>query len=169
MVELRLREKMRSNKVHRDDFNKEVEIAKALPVNGFIKSNGVILGDANKHMHRMFVEDYSGGDLYGDNFKTLLNKLGANTINEKQNVLNYVILKLATSLKELHEAGYVHRDIKPDNIVYRINPEKQGLERLELAFIDYGFVTKVDKEDGFCGTNGYMSDPLKDLEDFWAF
>jgi serine/threonine protein kinase len=55
-----------------------------------------------------------------------------------------------TGLESFHQAGYVHRDIKPHNMIVT--------NKLELKFIDFGFTTKV-KDDGTItgnkGTPGY--------------
>ena len=46
----------------------------------------------------------------------------------------------------LHEAGYVHYDIKPDNIMRR---EKNG-DRPEYVLIDFGSVHKIETESDVC-------------------
>ncbi len=60
-------------------------------------------------------------------------------------------LKLASALDQLHQAGLIHRDIKPGNIIF-VN----GAPKLA----DIGLVTDVPKEPGavtYLGTMGYIA------------
>lgn len=45
-----------------------------------------------------------------------------------------ILIKLVSVLKKMHSCGYVHRDLKPDNILI-----KNG----EICLIDLGFATKI--------------------------
>ena len=44
--------------------------------------------------------------------------------------LNKILIAVANGIKELHSLGYVHRDLKPDNIVLNLKP-------LEIRLIDF--------------------------------
>lgn len=52
-----------------------------------------------------------------------------------------ISLALATALARLHASGYLHKDIKPDNILV-------NLRTYELRFIDLGLATRFNREDG---------------------
>ena len=42
--------------------------------------------------------------------------------NRDYRKLNDILLKIVAGLQELHGLGYVHRDLKPDNIVLNLKP-----------------------------------------------
>lgn len=46
----------------------------------------------------------------------------------------FIFEKMATVVSKLHNCGYVHRDLKPDNILVKNN---------EICLIDLGFSTKI--------------------------
>ena len=61
-----------------------------------------------------------------------------------------VVLKLIEALTEIHEMGFVYRDLKPSNVVISHDGS--------LKLCDYGLVGKIDSiDDSFCGTPEYMS------------
>lgn len=65
-----------------------------------------------------------------------------------------IAIELAQVLGELHKAGIVHKDIKPDNIQYN---EESG----HIQLIDFGISTRPSEESGrkrkLEGTLAYMS------------
>jgi serine/threonine protein kinase len=63
------------------------------------------------------------------------------------------IISLARQLACIHEAGYEHRDIKPDNILF---DSRTGRFRI----IDFGLSSKVGKRPGYSGTTGYIAPEL---------
>lgn len=83
--------------------------------------------------------------------------------------LNKILLSVANGLKELHKLGYVHRDLKPDNIVLNTKP-------LEVKLIDFNrsYLSSQATRGTVRGTPGYFphNEDLKDgstLWDIWAF
>lgn len=47
--------------------------------------------------------------------------------------LKLILLEAISGIEQLHELGFVHRDIKPDNIVLNLQP-------LEVRLIDFDAV-----------------------------
>ncbi|CAJ0573233.1 unnamed protein product, partial [Mesorhabditis spiculigera] len=68
-----------------------------------------------------------------------------------------------SALREIHRAGYVHRDVKPGNICFGVTPASQR----RLILLDFGLVRRYLNEDGtlrtprencgFRGTVRYVS------------
>lgn len=93
-------------------------IAKLYESGEYLASDGV------KYMFSM--EEYLDG-------KTLTDKLGSNL--SVDTVRRYGIC-LATALKHLNELRLVHRDIKPDNIMFRANSD-------DPVLVDFGLVRNL--------------------------
>ncbi|KAA6367155.1 MAG: putative tau-tubulin kinase 1, partial [Streblomastix strix] len=53
-------------------------------------------------------------------------------------------IQAVESLKELHKAGFVHRDVKPDNFVIGNQQNTTGF----IYLIDFGLCKKLHKENG---------------------
>ena len=57
------------------------------------------------------------------------------------------ILQMASDalkgLKALHDSGYSHNDIKPDNILVGEKPKKDKTSRINLKIADFGAMTKI--------------------------
>jgi len=49
---------------------------------------------------------------------------------EIQISLNEIFAKVISGVKEIHHLGFVHRDLKPDNVVLNLDP-------LEVRVIDF--------------------------------
>ena len=68
-----------------------------------------------------------------------------------------IVFKVASALKDLHNAGVVHRDVKPENLLYVSHDEFA-----ELKLADFGMSMLEDAPDtvgalGYVGTIGYLS------------
>jgi serine/threonine protein kinase len=55
-----------------------------------------------------------------------------------------VVNQLTTALRSVHQAGFVHGDLKDTNIVCNLTKE-DGEQRIELALIDFGGVYKIGR------------------------
>ena len=71
--------------------------------------------------------------------------------------LNDILLQVIAGLKELHTLGFVHRDLKPDNIVLN------NVRPIKVALIDFdrSLPRTNTSHSGIRGTPGYQPD--KDL------
>jgi len=100
-------------------------------------------------------------DRLGDSLETLLRASGGALSNEKVYKLGRDVVKI---LQTVHEKGYVHRDIKPDNIML---PENGSLEP---HLIDFGHAKRYRDLDtgkrlllrGAVGTLPFMSINVQD-------
>lgn len=75
------------------------------------------------------MEYHPGGDLLG-----LLHRQGGSL---PESAASFYIAEIVLALRDLHEMGYVHRDVKPDNVL---------LDRCgHLKLADFGSAAKLDK------------------------
>ena len=70
--------------------------------------------------------------------------------------LNAILVKMIEGIQQLHKLGYVHRDLKPDNVVLSLDP-------LDVRLIDFNrFYPLTQSTLGHVrGTPGYF--PTKDM------
>jgi serine/threonine protein kinase len=82
--------------------------------------------------------------------------------------LGEIFVNIINGVKELHEMGYIHRDLKPDNVVLNRRP-------LQVEVIDFNRATSTSimTKGSVRGTPGYF--PLReewrngsDKWDIWA-
>jgi serine/threonine protein kinase len=74
-----------------------------------------------------------------------------------------VLCQLATGLEYIHEMKMVHRDIKPQNILIWVNPQKE--EEVLMKWADFGLSKKVNENGSFSisgvqGTNNWLAPEL---------
>lgn len=94
------------------------------------------------------IMDYCGNDL---------SKLEIlNTIQDQNDGLLFIVKifkKILESVKLIHDLGYLHLDIKPQNFLISGNKNK-----FDLKIIDFGLVTKCDKKvKNWKGTSDYIA------------
>lgn len=94
-------------------------------------------------------------DLLGDSLEQLRHKQSRKKFRLKTVIL--LAIQILDIIREIHDRGYIHRDIKPDNFV--VGYEKQNSK---IFCIDFGISIKKPKKyktsgSGFCGTARYAS------------
>ena len=112
-----------------------------------------IIGDDQKKSKHLFTTKHIkvGKDSSKAVFETELAKHGdlqkfQGDTSYKKNIER--ILQMASDalkgLKVLHDAGYSHNDIKPDNILVGEKTKKNGETRAALKIADFGAMTKIN-------------------------
>lgn len=74
--------------------------------------------------------------------------LTAEMVKDPQDGLR-IMGEIAHGLQEIHAKGYVHRDLKPNNIMLT----ETGVAKI----IDLGLMERTNKADGWAGTRGYVN------------
>ncbi|XP_072885578.1 serine/threonine-protein kinase MRCK beta-like isoform X2 [Hemitrygon akajei] len=106
--------------------------------------------------HLYFIMDYyAGGD-----FLTLLSQFGDRF---PEDMARFYLAELALAIGSVHDLGYIHRDVKPDNVLLDVNGH--------IRLADFGSCLQMNK-DGYVhsavavGTPDYISpEVLQALED----
>ena len=100
----------------------------------------------NDQHYYLVLEDLSGGDLFDR-----IEQNGPFKEEEGGNLLRMVV----SAVQFLHEKGIVHRDIKPDNLVF-----DSRLPDAEIKLIDFGYAGHCKPDmplRGLCGTPDYAA------------
>jgi hypothetical protein len=122
-----------------------------------------------------FLEYLPGGEL----FDRITSDRWVEMTQEKEKIdkTRAIIKNLLQTLKCIHDAGYVHLDLKPENImmVYGENDNKPSnlseitdekwyfLRDTEIKLIDFGFMkSKDEKKNDIFGSPGYVSTDFVD-------
>ena len=66
-----------------------------------------------------------------------------------------IMLRIAESMDAVHKAGYIHRDLKPDNIMF----EQQG-DDFQLTIIDFGIAAVKEDSKTFALTSSRAATPF---------
>jgi len=77
-----------------------------------------------------------------------------------------VVADIGQGLIYLHEKKYVHRDIKPDNVLVRYGKDPEGNRTVEAKITDFGLTTKASKiwPESYAGTMSFLPDSLIHLD-----
>jgi len=89
----------------------------------------ILSGDVGEYLKNppILVMEY----LEGGSAKTLSQDDNVFYSDEWQDIVKLIGLQIAKALKEIHDAGFVHLDIKPSNILFSKPPGRTGKEVLE--------------------------------------
>ncbi|RKP04702.1 kinase-like domain-containing protein [Thamnocephalis sphaerospora] len=104
-------------------------------------------GRPRKNLHCIIFERINGISL--KRFVSVL------TTPQKDNILPRIFADVIKGLKYIHRLGWVHGDIKPDNIIISRNPDGTP----KVTIIDFDMAQKVgnDLRLTFGGTSGYKA------------
>lgn len=82
---------------------------------------------------------------YDEKFPDRIQRLGMFDADNVVKLLNTLAFKMLLAVNEVHQGGYVHRDIKPDNFVLT----KVDGEGFKIKLIDYDFLKDEATATGF--------------------
>lgn len=139
-----------SQKNGKESVINEIEIMKVCDHNNVIRLYEIFETDNSLYI----ILDYlSGGPMSS--------KVKKNGKLAEKTALRY-LLHLLKGVNHLHDKGVMHRDLKPDNVMFRNETSD------ELVIVDFGLASFVDvKEYIFsrCGTPGYVAPEVANLKD----
>lgn len=165
-------------------LDRTVAIKRLLPeLAGLPEAHGLLLREARitgavRHPNVVEVFDF-GYDTIGRPYyvmelaagQTLAHRLDGGPLLETQAL--DVAIEVAEAVAAVHAVGYIHRDIKADNVMLA----RDG-ERLVLKLIDFGIACRVDEAgeriEGLAGTPRTMApeqvarDPIDERTDVWG-
>jgi len=119
----------------------------------FVREYKIIQRIQNEHVVMIFdqgftspdpwlaMEYFPGGDL-GERIRNGISSMGALKI----------LVQIAQALDAVHSAGVVHRDLKPQNIMFRVNHR--------LALLDFGLARELDATATLTQKGMVMATPL---------
>jgi len=121
---------------------------------------GIDLFDFYNRMDEKFLKSYL-------NFAGNRNKIDE-LDHEFMTVKKIICYRIMKALRCLHEEGFVHLDLKPENMVVSNTPDKTYV----VKFIDAGTLTKINKLDDYKtqiyvhGTPEYMAPEIRHASEF---
>lgn len=125
-----------------------------------LKNSFITQGDSKKQMYLAITECICNKAEDGLDM-TLTNYIKTHGVLNEISALK-LCMQLCDGLRDIHRLGYIHKDLKPDNIMVCDTPDKSGLPLLKI--IDFGVsdiaeniqettIIKTHIEDA--GTEGY--------------
>jgi serine/threonine protein kinase len=119
----------------------EIKCMRSLQHHSIVKLERVYEDDLRVHLVLEYVD---GGDL----FTKIINEEEAFT--EKFSAV--LICKLLVALAYIHEQGFIHRDLKLENILVKSNEP-------DVKIADFGFAAEINSDDLSicCGSPGYVA------------
>ena len=122
-------EKVPTTEAHNQMFRDEIKVMKNLEDKGI----DVGLLDYDLGEHPKIVTRYFGSHKLGEAIESA-------SARGKKNIISGLIEQVS----KIHKAGWIHRDLKPDNIMVDIRP-RDGNHRFD-AIIDYGIAMKINRK-----------------------
>lgn len=142
---------MKSDPTVLEDIKKEIQITQELRQQG-VQELVAFKGWNEKRC--MLYYEWGGMELFD-----YLEAVGGRITNEDQQKL--LKRQTATAVKRLKDCGYIHADLKPENVVVRFDDNSKPLRArkiVALKLIDFGFAHKPEeKVVKGCGTPGYLA------------
>lgn len=127
-------------------FIQEINVMKSMNHPHILKLYKVV---HSSHHINMFVEYCDSGDLH-----QYLSKLNTKILPER--VCSDILCQISQGLQHLREHNYIHRDLKPQNILMH----SDGNGRYILKIADFGFTRELDQNnmaETICGSPLYMA------------
>jgi len=125
----------------------ELKVCKNLKSKRFTHVYGVSYDNNGQELY-IIMEYLNNGSLY--------DYLKKNTFSVKNKLK--IFYSIILSVKEFHKQGYIHTDLKPENLSYFYDIKEK---KKYIKLFDYNLVAKINKNeeytDGWDGTYGYSA------------
>ena len=131
-----------------DDISRlldEISALQSIRSKHVVEIYDIIIEDKNKEVEVGIIEEFLPGDDLWDYYET----------GPSDNDILQTLYQVASGINEIHNAGIIHRDIKPNNMKFNI-------ENL-VKIYDFGLARKEGVSDdtiGFKGTHGFAAPEL---------
>eukprot|EP00531_Pseudo-nitzschia_arenysensis_P018160 CAMPEP_0116126222 /NCGR_PEP_ID=MMETSP0329-20121206/6221_1 /TAXON_ID=697910 /ORGANISM="Pseudo-nitzschia arenysensis, Strain B593" /LENGTH=579 /DNA_ID=CAMNT_0003620299 /DNA_START=90 /DNA_END=1829 /DNA_ORIENTATION=+ len=147
-----------------ENMRKEANLLTALDHPSIIKIYDTYEDD--KHLH-MVVEICKGGELYDHVVKPSKNKKGVELNCPTEQVAAVIVRQVVDAVAYLHEHNIVHRDLKLENLLFKMKPDDKKQKSLtDVRVIDFGLSRRYNthhrfaslpKLTSFVGTKFYVA------------